>query len=165
MLDQRTELEAQVAKLQSEVNSVAEAATSGAEAPAAEIESFKVALKVVQEANEQLVADKASLEVEVEQLVASVAAVQLNSDGAASKQHEQRQQRIRVVFEQIDSDRSGYLEKAELLAVHSTDAVGLLERLDVNHDGKACTHCIVVCCEQCVVGRSLWMSGWDCSAA
>ena len=85
MLDQRTDLEAQVAKLQSEVNSMTEAATSGAKAPTAEIESFKVALKVVQEANEHLVATKASLEVQVEQLVASVAALQLNSDGAASK--------------------------------------------------------------------------------
>ena len=54
---------------------------------------------------------------------------------------EQRQQQIRVVFEQIDYDSSGYLEEAELLAVHSTDAVGLLERSNVNHDGKACTHC------------------------
>jgi chromosome segregation ATPase len=41
-----------------------------------------------------------------------------------------------MVFQQIDSDSSGLIEKDELLSTHTGDAAAMLERLDLNHDGQ-----------------------------
>jgi hypothetical protein len=66
------------------------------------------------------------------QLTATFNPIFETSEEADRKQNE----RITMVFQQIDSDSSGLIEKDELLSTHTGDAAAMLERLDLNHDGQ-----------------------------